>query len=215
MTLRFEVTLRLREFTLAAAAEVHPGVTLLEGPSGAGKTTLLRLIAGLTAPDAGRIALGERVLTDTATRTFVAPGARNVALVFQEYALFPHLDVAGNVAYGLRARRVAAAERAARVRRVLDRFEIAHLAAARVGELSGGQRQRVALARALVVEPAALLLDEPLAALDPATRDRVRGELAAQLADIAVPAIFVTHDPSDRALFGARTLRLDRGVLAR
>jgi len=205
MTLRFDVRKRLREFTLDAAADLPAGVTLLEGPSGAGKTTLLLLIAGLAVPDGGRIALGERVL----------PAARNVALVFQEYALFPHLDVAANVGYGLRARSVPAAERALRVRRALDRFEIAELAGARVNELSGGQRQRVALARALVVEPAALLLDEPLAALDPATRDRVRGELAAMLADIGVPAVFVSHDPSDRAHFGARTLRLERGELAR
>jgi ABC-type sulfate/molybdate transport systems ATPase subunit len=215
MTLRFDVRKRLREFTLDAAADLPAGVTLLEGPSGAGKTTLLLLIAGLAVPDGGRIALGERVLADAATRTFVPPAARNVALVFQEYALFPHLDVAANVGYGLRARSVPAAERAQRVRRALDRFEIAELAGARVNELSGGQRQRVALARALVVEPAALLLDEPLAALDPATRDRVRGELAAMLADIGVPAVFVSHDPSDRAHFGARTLRLEHGELAR
>jgi ABC-type sulfate/molybdate transport systems ATPase subunit len=214
MTLRFDVRVVLREFTLDAAAEIAPGVTLLEGPSGAGKTTLLRLIAGLAAPDAGSVALGERVLTDTSTRAFVPPHARNVALVFQEYALFPHLDVAANVAFGLRARRVPAAERTARVRRALERFEIGHLGAARVSDISGGQRQRVALARALVVEPAALLLDEPLAALDPQTRDRVRDELAALLADIAVPAIFVTHDPSDRTRFGAHTLRIERGVLA-
>jgi ABC-type sulfate/molybdate transport systems ATPase subunit len=215
MTLRFDVRRRLREFTLVAAAEIPAGVTLLEGPSGGGKTTLLRLIAGLIPPDGGRIALGERVLADTATRTFVPPDARNVALVFQEYALFPHLDVASNVEFGLRARRVPAPERAARVRRTLDRFEIAALARARVTELSGGQRQRVALARALVVEPAALLLDEPLAALDPSTRDRVRGELAAILAGIDVPTIFVSHDPSDREPFGARTLHLERGELAR
>lgn len=213
MTLTFDVIKRLRDFTLRAAAGIPPGVTLLEGPSGAGKTTLLRLIAGLQLPDAGRIVLGERVLSDTGTRTFVPPDARSVALVFQEYALFPHLDVAGNVGYGLRARRVARPERDARVLRALERFEIAGLASARVAELSGGQRQRVALARALVVEPAALLLDEPLAALDPATRERVRDELAAMLADIGVPTLVVSHDPSDRAPFGARTLRLDRGEL--
>jgi ABC-type sulfate/molybdate transport systems ATPase subunit len=213
--LRFDIHKRLREFTLNAAAEIGTGVTFVEGPSGGGKTTLLRLIAGLIAPDRGRIALGERTLTDTASRTFVAPHRRNVALVFQEYALFGHLDVTGNVAYGLRARGVPRPERAARVARTLERLEIEALAGARVTELSGGQRQRVALARALVMEPAALLLDEPLAALDPATRDRVRTELAATLRGVAVPTLFVSHDPSDRELFPeSPALRLERGELA-
>jgi ABC-type sulfate/molybdate transport systems ATPase subunit len=171
------------------------------------------LIAGLIAPESGRIVLGERPLTDTATHTFVPPYRRNVALVFQEYALFPHLDVAGNVAYGLRARGVPAEERRARVRHTLERLEIGALSGARVGELSGGQRQRVALARALVVEPAALLLDEPLSALDPATRDRVRNELAAILRDVDVPTLFVTHDRTDAERFPTRALRLERGRL--
>jgi ABC-type sulfate/molybdate transport systems ATPase subunit len=212
--LRFAVRKRLREFTLDVAAVVAPGVTIVEGPSGAGKTTLLRLIAGLIRPDEGSVVLGERTLTDTATRTFVPAHQRNVALVFQEYALFAHLDVAHNIAYGLRARGLARAERDARVARALERFEIATLARARVTELSGGQRQRVALARALVVEPAALLLDEPLAALDPLTRDRVREELASMLRAIDVPVLFVSHDRSDRDLFGGTVLRIERGALA-
>ena len=210
--LRFDVRKALREFTFAAAAGVPNGVTVIEGPSGAGKTTLLRLIAGLVRPDSGTIALGERTLTDTATHTYTPPHERNIALVFQEYALFPHLDVTRNVAYGLRARTIAREEIAARVGNALERFEIAALAHARVTELSGGQRQRVALARALVVEPAALLLDEPLAALDPATRERVRGELARILNGVDVPTLFVSHDPSDRARFG-RALHIDRGGL--
>lgn len=211
--LRFDVRKTLREFTLTAAGEVPNGVTFLEGPSGAGKTTLLRAIAGLIVPERGRIVLGERTLTDTDARVFVPPYRRNVALVFQEYALFPHLDVGRNVAYGLRARGLPRAEREARVRRTLERFELGALARARVTELSGGQRQRVALARALVVEPAALLLDEPLAALDPATRDRVRGELAAILRGVGVPTLFVTHDRTDRELFAGPVLRLERGEL--
>jgi ABC-type sulfate/molybdate transport systems ATPase subunit len=212
--LRFDVRKRLREFTLTAAAVVAPGVTFVEGPSGAGKTTLLRLIAGLVEPDRGRVALDDRTLNDTETRTFVPPHRRNIALVFQEYALFGHLDVTGNVAYGLRARGVPRPERDARVARALERLEIGALGGARVTELSGGQRQRVALARALVVEPAALLLDEPLAALDPSTRDRVRGELAAILRGVAVPTLFVSHDPSDRELFAdSPALRLERGEL--
>ena len=210
--LHFDLRKTLREFTFAAAAELPNGVTVIEGPSGAGKTTLLRMIAGLVRPDAGTIALAGRTLTDSAKRTFVAPYERNVALVFQEYALFPHLDVTQNVGYGLRAHGTPRNERAERIERALERFEIGSLARARVTELSGGQRQRVALARALIVEPAALLLDEPLAALDPATRVRVRDELAHLLDGIDVPTLLVSHDPADRELFG-RALRIERGGL--
>jgi molybdate transport system ATP-binding protein len=210
--LTFDLRKALREFTFYAAAEIPNGVTVIEGPSGAGKTTLLRLIAGLVQPDAGTVTLNERTLTDTPARVFVPPFQRNVSIVFQEYALFPHLNVTQNVAYGLRAHGVARDEQAIRVQRALERFEIATLSHARVNELSGGQRQRVALARALVVEPAALLLDEPLSALDPATRVRVRGELAAMLAGVEIPTLFVSHDPSDRELFG-RALHVERGDL--
>jgi ABC-type sulfate/molybdate transport systems ATPase subunit len=211
--LAVDVRKALREFVLRVKVEIAPGVTIVEGPSGAGKTTLLRLIAGLVRPDVGRVVLDERTLADVAAGTFVPPDRRNIALVFQEYALFPHLDVAANVAYGLRARGIPRDERAARVRTALDRFEIGALGAARVTELSGGQRQRVALARALVVQPAALLLDEPLAALDAATRHRVREELAAMLDGVDVPTLFVSHDPADRERFGGRVLRLERGEL--
>ena len=210
--LRFDLRMTLREFTFAAAGEVPNGVTVVEGPSGAGKSTLLRLIAGLIHPDAGSVRLDDVVLTDSTTHTFVPPHRRDIALVFQEYALFPHLNVAQNVAYGLRARGIASAERDERVQHALERFEIASLGAARVHELSGGQRQRVALARALIFEPAALLLDEPLAALDPVTRVRVRGELAGMLASVDVPTLLVSHDPSDRELFG-RALHIERGNL--
>ena len=211
--LQFDVRLQLREFMFDAKGEAPNGVTVIEGPSGAGKTTLLRLIAGLIRPQDGSVTLNGRVLTDTAAGTFVAPEARNVAILFQEYALFPHFDVTGNVAYGLRARGVPRAEREERVMRELQRLDIATLAHARVTELSGGQRQRVALARALVVQPAALLLDEPLAALDVATRSRVRGELAALLQQIQVPTLFVSHDPAARSLFPGRAFHVERGVL--
>ncbi|MGH2346080.1 MAG: ABC transporter ATP-binding protein, partial [Chloroflexota bacterium] len=169
-TLAVNVQKRLREITLAVDLRFDPGVTVIVGPSGAGKSTLLRLIAGLTRPDQGAIQLGERVLDDTAARLYVPPGRREISLVFQEYALFPHLSIERNVAYGLQARRVPRAERGRRVRAMLERLGIANLAGERPDHLSGGQRQRVALARALVLEPRALLLDEPLAALDVQTR---------------------------------------------
>ena len=207
--LRFDVRKRLRDFTLAAGLEVPRGVTVVVGPSGAGKTTLLMLVAGLLRPDEGWIELDGGVLFDA--HRCVPPARRNIGVVFQEYALFPHLSVEGNVAFGLRARRIARTERARRVARVLARLEIAQLAAERVDELSGGQRQRVALARALVIEPKALLLDEPLSALDPLTRGRVRAELRAMLEGENVPTLLVTHDQADRAAFPEHAAYLERG----
>jgi molybdate transport system ATP-binding protein len=211
--LHFDLQLKLREFTFAAKGDVPNGVTVVEGPSGAGKTTLLRLIAGLVRPQVGSVTLNGRTLTDTATATFVPPEHRNIAILFQEYALFPHMDVTANVGYGLRARKLPRAEIAASVTRELERFEIARLARARVTELSGGERQRVALARALVIEPSALLLDEPLAALDRATRTRVREELAAVLRQVDVPTLFVSHDAGNRELFPGPAFHIERGTL--
>jgi ABC-type sulfate/molybdate transport systems ATPase subunit len=211
--LLFDLHTELREFPFNATGEARNGVTVVEGPSGAGKTTLLRLIAGLIRPKTGTVALEGRTLTDTTRRLFVPPAKRNIAILFQEYALFPQYDVAGNVEYGLRARNVPRAERRERVMRELQRLDIGTLARARVTELSGGQRQRVALARALIVEPAALLLDEPLAALDVATRKLVRGELAAMLKQVNVPTLFVSHDPDARLLFPGPAFHIERGTL--
>jgi putative spermidine/putrescine transport system ATP-binding protein len=211
MTLAIAVRKTLRAFTLSVDLEVAPGVTVIVGPSGSGKSTLLRLVAGLVRPDSGTILLGERILSDE--RTFVEPYRRNVGMVFQEYALFPHLTASANVAYGLRARRLPAAQRQVAVTQMLRRLEIEDVAGARVGELSGGQRQRVALARALIIEPAALLLDEPLSALDPPTRGRVRGELRSILERVGVPTLLVTHDQADRAAFPERVVRIEQGQL--
>jgi molybdate transport system ATP-binding protein len=202
--LAFALRATLRDFTFEAQAEIPNGVTVVLGPSGAGKSTLLRFIAGLQRPDAGRITLAGRTLCDIGTQVWVPPQQRNIGLVFQEYALFPHLSVEANVAYGLRARRRPPAERADTVARALAMLEITHLAKQNVTALSGGQRQRVALARAL---------DEPLSALDPATRERVRDELAALFTEIRIPALLVTHDDADRKAFGERTLHLARGAV--
>lgn len=209
--LSIDVRKQLREFELDIELDVPAGVSLLFGSSGSGKTTLLRLVAGLLRPDLGRIAVNGRVLSDE--RSFVPAFRRDIGVVFQEYALFPHLSARDNVAFGLRARHVNRSERARRAADILDRFDIGNLGAARVDELSGGQRQRVALARALAFEPAALLLDEPLSALDPATRARVRAELCALLRDVAVPVLLVTHDESDLEVFSERTVRLERGKI--
>src|SRR5438132_1583269 len=170
----------------------------------AGKTTLLRLIAGLLAPDRGRIALAGRLLADADSRAWVPPQERRVGYVPQDSALFPHLTVRDNVAFGLAARRLASAERRMRVDRVLDRLGLRALERRRRHELSGGQQQRVALARALVLEPEVLLLDEPLAALDVETRRRMRGELVTLLRELGCVTLYVTHQPAEALLFGER-----------
>jgi molybdate transport system ATP-binding protein len=186
--LRADFTLPLRSFELELALEVDRTVALV-GPSGAGKTSVLRAIAGLVRPPRGQIVLGDDVWLDSERRLFRKPDERRVGLVFQEYALFPHLTVRQNVAY-------AGKERADEY---LERFGIAHLANARPAALSGGERQRVALARALARGPGLILLDEPLSALDAHTKATVRAELQDLLHELALPTILVTHDFEDAA----------------
>jgi molybdate transport system ATP-binding protein len=183
-----EFTLPLRAFAVELALDVDRTVALV-GPSGAGKTSVLRAIAGLVRPARGRIALDGEAWFDAGARLFRRPDERRVGLVFQEYALFPHMTVRQNVAYAGRER----------ADELLERFRIAHLAEARPGELSGGERQRVALARALARDPGVLLLDEPLSALDAHTKAQVRGELQALLAELGLPTLLVTHDYEDAA----------------
>jgi len=197
--LSVDITVPLRSFDLRVALEVAPSETLaLVGPSGAGKTTILRAIAGLVRPSAGWIECGG---TWFDARTHVPPEQRSVGLVFQEYALFPHLTVERNVAFG------------GSVDGLLERLQIDHLAHARPGELSGGERQRVALARALARQPNVLLLDEPMSALDPHTRAEVRAELHAILGDLALPTLLVTHDFEDAATLADRVGVLVEGRL--
>jgi len=166
----------------------------LVGPSGAGKTTVLRAVAGLARPDRGLIALRDEIWFDAARGVDRAPEERAVGYVFQDYALFPHLRVRGNVAFG----------GATRVDELLERFGITHLARARPRELSGGERQRVGLARALARGPEVLLLDEPLSALDAHTRSTVRLELHSILRELELPALLVTHDFEDAVALADR-----------
>jgi molybdate transport system ATP-binding protein len=187
-TLRADFTLPLRSFELELALEVG-GTVALVGPSGAGKTSVLRAIAGLMRPARGWVALGDDVWLDTERGVNRKPDERRVGLVFQEYALFPHLTVRQNVAY-------AGKERADEY---LERFRISHLADARPAALSGGERQRVALARSLARGPGVILLDEPLSALDAHTKGTVRAELQELLRELALPTILVTHDFEDAA----------------
>ncbi|MGD0714545.1 MAG: ABC transporter ATP-binding protein [Gaiellaceae bacterium] len=183
-----DFSLPLRAFDLELSLEVERTVALV-GPSGAGKTSTLRVVAGLARPRSGRIALGEEVWLDRDRGVDRRPEERRVGLVFQEYALFTHMTVRANVAYAARGR----------VDELLERFHVSHLADAHPAELSGGEKQRVAIARALARDPAVLLLDEPLAALDAHTKAEVRSELSELLRDLGLPTLLVTHDYEDAA----------------
>jgi molybdate transport system ATP-binding protein len=184
-------------------------VTVLFGASGSGKSTVLRALAGLDRPDAGTIRFDGETWFDARARIFVPPQRRRVGMLFQEYALFPHLSVAANVGYGVPARpRVARDER---VRAVAETLGIAALLPRRPGALSGGQRQRVALARALAPAPRLLLLDEPLSALDAPARAELRGELRRALEASGLPTIVVTHDRVEALALGDRMIVMAGG----
>ena len=203
---------RVGAFDLALAIEVPAGETLvLVGESRSGKSTLLRLLAGLRQPGSGRVALNNEVWFDSTTGIQVPPQERMVGWVPQDYALLPHLSVFENVAFGLRARGGRSPEVRTRTRETLERLGILDLAERRPSQLSGGQQQRVALARALVSEPALLLLDEPLAALDLQTRGIVRAELRAILATLSCVTVLVTHSPLEAVVFGRRIAVIESG----
>lgn len=182
------------------------------GPSGSGKTTLLRVVLGLLAPNAGRVSL-DGVVASGGGRVLLAPERRDLGIVFQDLALWPHLRVAGNLAFGLAARGIPRAERDARVAAMLDRVGLAGFGTRRPGELSGGERQRVAIARALVVEPRAVLLDEPLANLDRVRRAELLGVFRALLRDRKTPAVYVTHDVDEVAGLADRLAVLEGGEI--
>ena len=195
---------------LNAAFACEPGEVLaLFGPSGSGKTTLLRTIAGLYHPAHARVSCGQEVWVDTATRTLVPAHRRRVGLVFQEYALFPHLTVLGNVvaAMGHRPR----AERAGHALALLERVHLGAFVHRRPADLSGGQRQRVALARALARDPAVLLLDEPFAAVDRGVRAALYGELETLRQSLSLPIVLVTHDFDEVVRLADRLVVLERG----
>ncbi len=190
-----------------------PGALVLLGPNGAGKSTLLKLALGVITPERGRISVGDDVLFDSLQGVDVPLEQRRLGYVPQHYALFPHLDVAGNVEFALAsaAPGLSRVERARRVSAQLDELGLLGLAKRQPGSLSGGEQQRLALARALVVGPRALLLDEPLAALDVYARREVRAFLGEWLRRVSLPAIVVTHDAADARALGARVAVLEDG----
>lgn len=210
-----DVTARRRgaDVLSAVSLEVAAGeLVCLLGRSGSGKTTLLRVIAGFCRPDVGSVRIGGRVVTCEGAPT-VPPEDRGVAVVFQDLALWPHLTVHGNLGFGLEARRVPRDEREARIATMLESVGLADKAGRHPAELSGGERQRVAIARALVLEPVAILLDEPLANLDLGLKRELLGLFRRLLGEAGATVVHVTHDPREAAALGGRVAVLEGGRL--
>jgi molybdate transport system ATP-binding protein len=203
MSINIQIARRMvsgdRHFQLDAAFTSSSKRIALFGPSGAGKSLTLRAVAGLLRPDAGRIEINGRVLFDSQAGICLPAQARRVAYLFQDYALFPHLTVAQNIAFGLRRgwRNPPRREVGPEAKRWVDAFELGAIVGSYPGEISGGQKQRVALARALMLQPDILLLDEPFSALDAHLRGRMRQELSALQRQLDVPMLLITHDPAD------------------
>jgi molybdate transport system ATP-binding protein len=207
-----DAEVRRGSFILAVSLAAAAGQVLgLLGPNGAGKSTLLSAVAGLTPVSAGRIMLAGQVMDDADAGTFVEASGRPVGFVFQNYRLFPHLTVADNVAFSPRARGLGPRSARSAASHWLDRLGLAGLADRKPGQLSGGQAQRVALARALAGQPALLLLDEPLSALDAGTRLDVQAELKRHLADFTGPCLLVTHDPLEALVLADSLVVLENG----
>jgi ABC-type sulfate/molybdate transport systems ATPase subunit len=206
---------QLRDFVLDITLSVRCGETLvLVGENGAGKSTVLNLISGIFTPDGGEITLAGRTLFSGEKLIDIPAESRNIGHLFQSYALFPHMTVAGNVAFGLRCRKVSRPEIAFTVANQLAAMHLSDLADVNVGRLSGGQRQRVALARALVLEPELLLLDEPLAAVDMRAQAAMRSELRDRIRSAGIPCIVVTHNLRDALELADRLCLIEKGRVA-
>jgi molybdate transport system ATP-binding protein len=215
-TLSDALRIRLRKklsssFDLDVDFVLQRGITILFGASGAGKTTLLDCVAGLRAPESGHISISGRVLFDSEKGIHLPATHRKVGYVFQDLALFPHLSVESNIAYGLS--HLAAPERKQRVARALEAMGIPSLGRRRPAQLSGGERQRVALARALVTDPSILLLDEPLAALDLPVRMKIADDLRRSIQNLPIPVIYVTHNRDEVFMLGENLLVLESGKI--
>ena len=198
-------------FALDVAIEIPSGITIVFGPSGAGKSTLLDCIAGLLKPDSGQIEIAGDVLLDVERRVDVPPAKRKIAYVFQSLALFPHMTVEQNVAYGLAD--LPAPQRASRVKAMLEAFRVQQLAKRKAYEISGGEQQRVALARSLATAPRVLLLDEPLTALDEGLKKSIMEDLRRWNAAQTIPILYVTHSRGEVDALGERVIVLDQGKI--
>jgi len=197
------------DFQIDVAFEAAPGITILFGESGSGKTTLLRSVAGLTTPDEGRVAVGDRTLFDWSAGIDVPPSRRRMGLVFQHLALFPHLTAEENIAFGTNGQ--PASQRRQRIEAIAESFRIGHVLGRRPDQISGGERQRVELARALVTDPEVLLLDEPMSALDYGTQSRIMADLRAWNEAKSIPVLYVTHSQRELFALGERAIVIQNG----
>lgn len=203
-------TVALKDINL----DIEPGsFFVLLGPSGCGKSTLLSIVAGIERPTRGSIKMGDTVMVSSEKRVFLTPRERNVAMVFQSYALYPHLNVFENIAFPLRIAKIDKGRINSRVREVAQLLQIPHLLRAKPSELSGGQRQRVAIGRAIVRRPSVLLLDEPLSNLDAQLRTNMRGELKRLQRQLAVTTLYVTHDQTEAVILGDKLAVLKDGKI--
>jgi molybdate transport system ATP-binding protein len=207
--LRVDVSKQLGDFKLEAAFESEGRVTGLFGSSGAGKTSLINMIAGLLRPDRGSIAIDGEVLDDTANRVHVPAHRRRIGYVFQDFRLFPHLDVGENLDYGRRMNGLS--DDSARRKRVTDLLDIGGLLDRRPGKLSGGERQRVALGRALLAQPRLLLLDEPLGSLDEQRKEEILPYLVRLRDEAGIPMVYVSHDAAELRQLATQIVMLKRG----
>jgi molybdate transport system ATP-binding protein len=207
--LRVDTKLQLGEFNHQADFSAGSELVVIFGPSGAGKSLTLSVLAGLTVPDSGLIQVGDRVFFDSSKRINLPPQKRRVGYVFQEYALFPHLTVAGNIAFGLP--KLSRQEKAERVDEMLSLMRLERLGDSYPHQISGGQRQRTALARALAFEPSVLLLDEPFSALDSAVREKLRLDILRIKERLRIPIVFVTHDLEEAYMLADRMVVFDKG----
>ncbi|MCQ1539474.1 ATP-binding cassette domain-containing protein [Methanocalculus taiwanensis] len=209
---KFSASKQLRDFSLDISLQVADGeIMVLMGGNGAGKTTILRLTAGLLTPDTGMIETGKKILYHHQSKINCPVQDRNIGYVFQNAAVFPHMSVYDNVAFGLRARRVDSLELADRTDEWMDRLAISDLAAVRAGHISGGQKQRVALARAMATKPDLLMLDEPFTALDRNNQIAVREWICLCVREQKIPCLLVTHNPADAEAVGDSVCLIDRG----
>lgn len=209
MSVEVKAKKRLGNFVLDVSFAIGNGITVLGGESGAGKTTTLRLIAGMIAPDEGKITVGGITYFDSANKINVPIQQRHVGFVFQDYALFPHLTAFKNIAYGIGKHN--GVDPAARTNELLALFRIEHIRDQLPREMSGGEQQRVALARALASDPAIVLLDEPLSAVDIETRAKLLDEIEAAQRRSNIPFVYVTHNPAEIERFGRQRVILNAG----
>jgi molybdate transport system ATP-binding protein len=210
--LAIDVEKQLGDFHLAVKLQTKRRTTALFGPSGAGKTTIVNLVAGLLAPDRGRVVLGDEALFDSSTRVNIPPHQRHIGYVFQEGRLFPHLTVRGNLDYGRFMNGLA--RDGDEERRIIDLLDISRLLNRRPGSLSGGERQRVAIGRALLTRPRLLLLDEPLASLDAPRKHEILPYLVRLRDDVGVPMIYVSHQAEEVKQIANEVVRIEAGRVA-